>query len=162
MKDWFLGLQARDQRILLVGALVLGLVLAWAAIWLPMVRHRAALERGVAAERKTLHWMQQAATEVRVLRQRRHAAPARGGRSLLAIIDQSARAAGLGPGIRRIEPEGPQRIRVRLENVAFDKLMLWLDDLQRQSGALPEAVRIEQGEGAGLVDARLTLTAAGS
>ncbi len=47
-------------------------------------------------------------------------------RSLLAIIDQSSSVVGIKSSIKRLTPEGKNKVRVRVEDVAFDKLVEWL------------------------------------
>ena len=116
MKDWFANLEPRERLLLTGGGVVLLVLLLYLMIWEPVVGNYQALEDGVAEQKKTLLWMKQAAAEVKVL-QRSGSGTARGlgGRSLLAVVDQSARSGGLGPSIKRIEPEGSKGVKVWLE-----------------------------------------------
>lgn len=47
-------------------------------------------------------------------------------RSLLSIIDKSGASVGIKSSIKRLTPEGDKKVRVRVEDVAFDQLMKWL------------------------------------
>jgi len=159
VKEWFEALPPRDRAMVLGGSLLTAVLLAWALVWHPLVAEVRDLEDEVAGLRGQLDWMQQAAAEVRQLQ--RTVAGSRpqglGGRSLLAVVDQSARSAGLATGLKRVEPDGQARAKVRLEQVPFDNLMRWLGQIRRQYGIRALNVRLERGEGAGLVNARLTL-----
>jgi general secretion pathway protein M len=106
--------------------------------------------------------MKQTAAQVKAL-QRSGGAAARGlgGRSLLAVVDQSARSGGLGDAIKRIEPEGSKGAKVWLEGVAFDPMILWLGKLTKTYGIGTGVITIEP-QGGGRVNARLTLLEPGS
>ena len=77
----------------------------------------------------------------------------------VVIVDQTLRARGLDRALRRSQPTTSNGIRVEFENVAFDDLVLWLDDLGSQyamqvaSGSTSDAVQLTY-DGAGT----LTLT----
>jgi general secretion pathway protein M len=157
MKDWFAGLEPRERLLLGGGGGVLLVLLLYLMIWEPMAGSYQTLKGGVAEQKKTLVWMKQAAAELKLL-QRGGSSTARGlgGRSLLAVVDQSARSGGLGPAIKRIEPEGRKGVKVWLEGVAFDPMILWLGKITRTYQIETSIITIEP-QGGGRVNARLTL-----
>ncbi|HEB98484.1 MAG TPA: type II secretion system protein M [Thiotrichales bacterium] len=159
MRDWFESLPPRDRAMVLGGGVLALLLLAWAFLWHPLVVKARDLEAEVEGLQGQLAWMQEAAAEVRRLQ--RTVAGSRpqglGGRSLLAVVDQSARSAGLAAGLKRVEPDGQARAKVRLEQVPFDNLMRWLGQIRRQYGIRALNVRLERAEGEGQVNARLSL-----
>ena len=162
MKDWFLGLEPRERLLVFGGAVVLLLLLLYLLIIEPISSSYTALRQGVAEQRKTLLWMQQAARQVQALkRSSPGAARGLGGRSLLAVVDQSARSGGLGDAIKRIEPDGTKGVKVWLEGVAFDPMVLWLGNLTRSYQIETSIVTIEP-LGNGRVNARLTLLEPGA
>ena len=108
------GLALTDPRERLLAALAY-----WLLLWQPLV---AARERSRAA----VTTLQQATTEASaqvsaILASRKLAAP-RPVRSLFALIDSSAREAGLMSAQTRIEPLGEDRVRVSMDGVSFDQL----------------------------------------
>ncbi len=157
MKDWFANLEPRERLLISSGGVVLLVLLLYLMIWEPVAGNYQALKDGVAEQKKTLLWMKQSAAELQVLR-RRGSTNARGlgGRSLLAVVDQSARSGGLGPSIKRIEPEGSKGVKVWLEGVAFDPMILWLGKITRTYQIETSLITIEP-QGGGRVTARLTL-----
>lgn len=157
MKDWFAGLERRERMLVAGGGAVLLVLLLYMMIWEPIAGSYRALQDGVAEQKQTLVWMQQAAAELQLL-QRSGSGTARGlgGRSLLSVVDQSARSGGLGPAIKRIEPEGGKGVKVWLEGVAFDPMILWLGKITRTYQIETSIVTIEP-QGGGRVNARLTL-----
>lgn len=163
MKAWWLGLQASERRILIIGAVVLLLVLPYFGLWLPLQDQVATLEKEVKEQQAVKRWMQQAAAEVKQLGG--NVAPVamqpRDGRSLLAVVDQTAKRSGLGPGLKRLEPEGQGAVRVWLEQVVFDDMVRWLAGLEQQNGLRVNTITIDRQDAPGLVDVRMTLEAPG-
>ena len=157
MKDWFAGLERRERMLVTGGGAVLLVLLLYTMIWEPIAGSYRALQDGVAEQKQTLVWMKQAAAELQLL-QRSGSGTARGlgGRSLLSVVDQSARSGGLGPAIKRIEPEGGKGVKVWLEGVAFDPMILWLGKITRTYQIETSIITIEP-QGGGRVNARLTL-----
>lgn len=157
MKDWFLGLDPRERKLVAGGAAVLLLLLLYVMVWEPVVGNYSALRENVAAQRQTLAWMQESAAKVQSLR-RSTSGSSQGlaGRSLLAVVDQSARSDGLGSFIKRIEPDGSKGVKVWLEGVGFDPMILWLGKLTRTYQIETSIISIEP-QGSGRVNARLTL-----
>lgn len=160
MREWWEGLGTRERFIVIAGSVILVPFVLWVLVWRPLIGNVIQLEQEVASQRENVVWMQNAAAELQQLRgSGAQAAAGLGGRSLLAVVDQSARSAGLGNGLKRIEPDTADAVRVRLEGVAFDALLQWLDLLSRQHGILASLVSVERESGPGQVNVRLTLNA---
>ena len=156
MKDWFLGLELRERKLVGGGAALLLLLLLYLMIWEPIADSYTDLRDGVQQQQETLAWMQQAAAQIRALQGSGGSARGLGGRSLLAVVDQSARSGGLGNAINRIEPDGSKGVKVWLEGVAFDPMILWLGKMVKSFQIEPSIITLEP-VGGGRVNARLTL-----
>lgn len=159
MKDWFLGLAMRERVIVAGGAAFLLILILWLGAWVPLSERVDQLEQTVTVQQETLDWMRNATAEIQQLRRQGGApvATGLGGRSLLAVVDQAAKSAGLSSGLKRIEPEGTDRVRVRFEQIPFDTFMRWLDSLNRQYGVFTQTITVEREEAPGRVNVRLTL-----
>ena len=156
MKEFLDKLSERDRMLLAVAVsavIVAGMILAWHSFSGRIDR----LQDIVADQHMTLDYMKQSAREVQSLRGQ---APQRssGGQSLMALMDKTARQAGLSGAVKRIEPEGQNKVRVRLEGAVFDDLMRWLEALGGGYGIQVESVTIDRQDTIGMVNARLTLT----
>jgi general secretion pathway protein M len=100
--------------------------------------------------------MREAAGEVRALqRSAPRRAPAAGG-SLLGQVDRLARQAQVKDRIRRLQPEGEAMVRVEIEATDFNRLIGWLDRLQKQ-GVETTSLSLTRVEDTNEADARLTL-----
>lgn len=154
MKAWWNGLQARERQLLLIGAGMLAALAYWLLLWQPLV---AARERSRAA----VTTLQQATTEASaqvsaILASRKLAGP-RPVRSLFALIDSSAREAGLMSAQTRIEPLGEDRVRVSMDGVSFDQLAAWLEGLDRTEGVDINEWSVDRALVPGVVNASMTL-----
>lgn len=151
------ALAPRERRALSLGALVLGALLGWLLVWEPQVAARDAWRLRVAAAEADLAWMRAVAPRVQAGGATAPAAGAPDGRSLLARVDASAREAGLGNALLRVEPIAAGQVRVTLEQAGFDGLMRWLETLSSTQGVRVTELSAQRGDGVGLVDARVSL-----
>ena len=159
MKDWFDSLEARERIFVIAGAFFTLVALVYILVWMPFDRQHQQLASRVDSWQRSLQELGPlsalAASGTQATRQGggegRAQAP-------IIIIDQTLRGRGLYPFLSRSQPT-PGGIRVELQGVAFDDLVLWLGDLDDQygmhvqSGSLSRAAQAGQGR----VNANLTL-----
>ncbi|HEC20310.1 MAG TPA: type II secretion system protein M [Gammaproteobacteria bacterium] len=162
MKDWFMALETNERRMLLGGGTLLLVMLLYVGIWEPLSNKVATLRASTAEQTALLAWMRSAAQEVKQLRGRAGstAIPASGG-SLLSLVDRTARSGRLGGALKRVQPDGDQKVRVWLEAASFDDLVRWLATLETRHGVHVESSVFQALEAPGKVDARLVFTAGG-
>ena len=157
-RQWWQAREAREQRVLGLGAAAVAVLLGWALAWHPLAAARDALRTRVAAQRADLVRMQADGARVAALRsQGARAKVERQGKSLLALADASARGVQLGNALKRVEPLGPKSVRVSLEAASFDAVADWLDGLARDFGVIATDFSADRVEGVDLVNARITL-----
>ncbi|HXH03412.1 MAG TPA: type II secretion system protein M [Candidatus Competibacteraceae bacterium] len=165
MREWWLAREPRERWLLGGGALAAVALLAYALLWIPFQRHLDDARQSVAALRQDLAWMQQAAQQLRQLETARATARGQAGGpapSLLTLVDLTARSAGLGTALNRVEPQGDRQVRVRLEQAAFDTLLRWLAELERSHGVTLVNASLERLAESGRVSARLVLQGPGA
>ena len=161
MKAWLYSLESRERMLLAAGVGLLVLFLLYILVWSPLHSGYDSLRSTVDEQRTTALWMQESAqTLTRLKRSSGRAVQGLGGRSLLSVADSTARAGGLGPALKRVEPEGRDSVRVWLDGASFDVLVKWLGTLSTNFGINAETVTLERSSTAGRVNARLTLQAA--
>lgn len=158
MQQRLATLEPRERRFLLVGAAAIFLGIVFFGLVQPLHRYHDGLENKVAQERELVAWLQGAA-EVIHARGPARAAGNRSG-SLLTIADSSARAAGLGGALQRIQQEGSDGVRVRLESASFDSVVVWLETLARQHGISVDEMSLDRADAPGRINASLTLSRA--
>ena len=164
MKSWWNSLNERERWLVAGSAVLVPLFLSYTLIWQPFHNRLQNLRQTVALQRQELAWMRQAAVEIKQLggttsssRPRRQ-----GQQSLLTLVDQSARTAGLGTALKRIEPQGEDKLRVQFEQVGFDQLIHWLGSLEQDYGVTLVNATVDRQTESGRVDARLILQGSAS
>jgi len=160
MKSWWQSLSLRERWLIGAGAGLLAVLLGYALLWLPLQDELRGLRETVAVQRTELAWMRQAAAQIQRLEQ--EAATGRSStrqqsRSLLIVVDQAARTAGLETAIKQIEPQGNNQLRIQLERVGFDQLISWLGALRQEHAITTVNGVFDRQAGSGLVNARLIL-----
>jgi general secretion pathway protein M len=151
------ALASRERGVLVAGAVVLLAVLAFVLVWEPLAQSRDALRTQVQAGEADLAWMRAAAPQVRERAANAPAPVSNDGRSLLARADASAREAGLGNSLLRVEPVSDRQVRVYFQQAGFDPLMRWVEALSAQGSLRVGEFSARRAEGVGVVDANLSL-----
>ena len=160
MNDWFDNLEAREQIFVVSGAVIVVVALIYALFWLPLDRSHRQAQQSVAA------W-EQSLAELGPLRalvaNAGSVSSPQGlvdtGQAPIIIVDQTLRSRALEQYRRRSQPTTSNGIRVELESVPFDELVLWLGDLSEQYGLHVQAGSLSAiaQAGPGRVNASLTL-----
>lgn len=162
MTAWWEGLQARERAWIAGGLLALLTALAWAYVWQPVVETRDRERVRVAEQLALIEWLD-AVTPVAVeLRRTATPATAMEGRSLLGLVDETARAGGLAEALQRIEPAGDGQVRVWFGEADFAAVMSWLERLAAAHPVTVEQLNAERAAQAGRVNVRITLAHFGS
>ena len=159
MKDWFLKLSQRERYMVLAAVFVIVVFLLYLLIWQPVAKDYAKTRKNVAMAEETITWMQSAAREVKQLRGSGGtlATHQQGKQFILGLIDKTAKAAGLGSVLKRVQPEGDTGVKIWFEAAPFDVLINWLDTIQSQHGLVVNEINVEQTEATGLVNVRVSL-----
>ncbi|TPW09735.1 MAG: proteinral secretion pathway protein M [Halothiobacillaceae bacterium] len=162
MKEYFAQLAPSEKRTVVMGGVVLVIALLYALVWDPVMSGVAGLRQTVAENRALVVWMQSAAHEIKTAQANRgqRGSVQRGGQSLLALVDQTARQGGLGDALKRVEPKGNDEVRVRLEQASFDEMVTWLTLLQRNYAVTVDTIAIDREATPGRVNVTLALKGA--
>lgn len=150
------NLAPRERRLVIGGALVLGVLLAYLLIWEPLAQAHARRLAALDSARALAVRIEQAAALV----QARQSPGGASSGSLLAVIDQSSQRAALGKTPSRVQPDGAgdRSVKVWFDDVPFDPLLRWIGELQTRHGVSIASAEFAQGSAAGLVNVQLTLS----
>jgi type II secretory pathway component PulM len=151
---WFQAQSPRDQRVAAIGAVVVGLLLIF-GVFVPLDTSVSRATARVQHKQSDLAWMHSVAPQVAAAGAAVTAPTSQ--RSLIVVIDSSARESGLGSSLNSSEPNGPGALRVRLDKAPFDTLVVWLAKLSQQNGIHVESATIDAAGPPGLVNAGIVL-----
>jgi general secretion pathway protein M len=154
MKVWWEKLSSRERLVAAGGAALTLALMVYALAWQPFQASSFRLRQSVAEQRAELVLMRQMAEEIKRLGGSDGKPKAADGRSLLTLVDQTARAAGLGAALKRVTPQDADRLSAQFDAVEFDKLLPWLGALERDHRIAIVNLSVDRAA-AGLVNARV-------
>lgn len=155
-KQWLSTLAPRERVMVLGGGAALAVTLLFLTIWEPLLKTHERRQADLDTARVLANRLEEIAAAAQRAPRNGSAAVNRN-LSLLAAVDQSAKAGTLSKPPARIQPEGDAEVKVWLEDVPFEALVRWLADLEARYGIRAQTAEIERQSGAGLVNARLSL-----
>ena len=156
LRAWFDRLMPREQRIVLIGAVLAACLVLFVAL-LPLERKVSAAQQRVATRQSDLDWIRSMASRLATLK---NTTPQGGNESLVVLVDRVARDTGIARALSGSQPGSNGTLSVRLEQVAFDSLTAWAAALLQQHGVRVVSASIDHTATAGVVSATITLRAA--
>ena len=155
VRVWYDGLAQREQRMVAGGGVIVGLLLLFGALLMPL---QAATTRAVTrsdSHRADLAWMRSHADEIRA---GTLALPRETSEAPVVLVDRVGRENGLATAFRGSQPSaGGHGVRVQLEAAPFDTMITWLASLEENYGLSIDTVTVERGTKPGVVNATITL-----
>jgi general secretion pathway protein M len=152
LRAWYAGLQEREQRVVAVGAVAVGILILVLGILMPLHSAVSNARESNQTKRADLAWMQLNAAEIR----------SKGGQILpdtgeapVVVVDRVGREAGLTEALRGTQPNGTG-VRVQLEGAPFDTLIAWLATLDEHYGLAVETITVDRAARPGMVNATVT------
>lgn len=159
MAYWF-QLKPNERLMIMVAGGLLLIFLIYSVLWEPYTDKVQRLEKNIVEQKELVQWLSQSAQEVKKLRAQStgNGAGRRGGQSLLSLIDQTAKRANLGSSVKRVEPDGSDRVRVWLERAAFDDVARWLEQVEKDYALNIETAIVDNDDNPGRVSARIVFS----
>lgn len=151
MSEWLEDLQPREKVLVSLATVFVVFAIIYFLMWQPYVSGKKQLTSSIETQQRVLAELQQLKGRVSAPGSDQSAPVANRNESLVVVVDTTLRANGLYQSLKRSQPAGDNGIRVELENVAFDSLVVWLGDvgnkydLQVQTGSFSVPVNAEPG-----------------
>jgi general secretion pathway protein M len=152
LRAWYAGLQKREQRVVAVGAVAVGVLILVLGILWPLHSAVSSARESNATKRADLAWMQANAAEVRA---KGSNLVADTGEAPVVVVDRVGRESGLTSALRGTQPNGTG-VRVQLEGASFDTLLTWLATLDERYGLAVETITVDRAARPGVVNATVT------
>jgi general secretion pathway protein M len=152
LRIWYTGLQQREQRVVLIGAILLSVMVLVGGILLPLQSALSSVVQGTETKRDDLAWMHLHAAEVRAASA---LLPPDTGEAPVVVVDRVGREAGLASALRGTQPSATG-VRVQLEAAPFDTMITWLETLDRRYGLAIESITVDRNVAPGMVNASIT------
>jgi general secretion pathway protein M len=154
LRAWYAGLEEREQRVVLIGAIALGLIVLVGGILLPMQSAVSGAQKSAAAKREDLAWMRAHEAEIRSSAP----PPADTGEAPVVLVDRVGRESGLAGALRGTQPNATGGVRVQLEAAPFNAVVTWLDSLDNRYGVAIESITLDRSAAPGIVNANISFS----
>lgn len=157
LKQWLDNLAPRERWIVLGGAAVLAVVLAYLLVWEPIQVSLADQRDRIERQRAELGELVRIREQVERLREQARDREPASDTAPLSAANEAANSMGLGSALQRVEPRGDDRVQVWFEAAAFQDLIRWLQTMQSEHRLTVANATIERHTEPGRVTAQLTL-----
>jgi general secretion pathway protein M len=147
---WFYQQSRRDQIALIICALCMSAALLWLAIIKPINTAASDSERRLQTSIATLARVQSLAANLQYFENQQNNRPRQQQISIVGVIDQSSRSAGLSFSSVNPSANG-QEATVRFDNAELPAMLQWLYDLENSYQAQIEDLRLNGSTQAGYV-----------
>jgi general secretion pathway protein M len=154
LRAWYAGLQEREQRMVVIGGVVVAVLILVLGILMPLQSAVSSAVKRNETQRVDLAWMQTNAPEIRAAGNQ---VAGDTGEAPVVLVDRVAREAGLAGALRGTQPNGTG-VRVQLEAAPFDTLVSWLTTVDERHGLAIESITVDRGAQPGMVNASITFT----
>ena len=153
LKSRWYDLQTREQQVLRLSAIFLGLPLFYLLIIDPVYSSRNDAEQRLQSTHEAFSVMQQQAFDLKASLSNPEIS---GSGSLLTQVESSAQKEGLRSALKRLQPSGNNQIQVSLEGASYKQIMQWLSNLHHQ-GVRAQRVDIQVDSKSDLLGVQLLL-----
>jgi general secretion pathway protein M len=162
LQAWFNKLEKRERHTLLAGAAVVLISIFYLAVWDPVFSTLQSEKQRYQSQRQLLSWMKDAGAEIGMLQSSGASMASRfSNQSLPSLVERSAITSGVKPFIKKQESD-TRSVKVQLENADFDRLVIWIHDMQDKYAIQASKIHIEPQQAPGAVNVGITLERSGS
>ena len=157
LRNRFDKLEKREKHTVIGGSVALLVMLFYLAVWDPVFSTLEAEKQRYQSQRQLLVWMNDTASEISKLQAAGGSSASRfRNQSVSSLVDRSAITTGVKPFIKKQESD-TSGVKIQLEQADFDRLIVWINDLQQKYAIQASKINIEPQQQAGTVNARVTL-----
>ncbi|MCW9014200.1 MAG: type II secretion system protein M [Gammaproteobacteria bacterium] len=157
LKNWLNSLATRERYIVITGAIALLISLFYLIVWEPVFNHLETQQQHYQSQRQLLNWMQDAAEEARLLQSSGAQTASRfNNQSVSSLAERSALSMGVKRNISKQE-SNKKGVNIQLQQADFDRVILWLNDMQTKYNITASNIQIEKQAIAGAVNVRVAL-----
>ncbi|MGB0845541.1 MAG: type II secretion system protein GspM [Thiolinea sp.] len=160
MKAWFTALSERERNLVLIGGFLLLAIIVFFYGWKPLQRYKADLERDISATLEDREFIRDAERQVKELEVAKKSK---------RVVDTTTSVQILAnpllqryqlnkPGVLvRSEAKSKDAVSLKLENAAFDPLIRFIGDMERQHNIKVSSMALIPTKTIGLTGVDLTL-----
>ena len=151
------GLEKRERFIVIVGFIFLIFSLFFLIIWEPVFSELEKQQQHYQSQRQLLAWMKGTSREIQSLQSPGTQSLSRfKNQSISSLVERSSQSLGIKQYIKKLD-SNKKGVKVQLEQANFDRIILWLHDLERKYRIQSSSIKIEPQKEPGAVNAQIML-----
>jgi general secretion pathway protein M len=144
----------KDRQALLALSVFAAVLIFVYVIYLPLEAYHDRARQNAEVSQELYQWLKSKEKQAKAVSKKPKGAGSSND-SLLTQVTETSKNNGLS--LKRVQPEGNDKIRLWLEDVPFNQVLIALDKLQSERGLKIEEVSIDR-KAPGKVDARATIS----
>ena len=153
----FDAMEKRERHMVIAAFIIIVISLFYALLWDPIFTNLDEQKLRYQSQGQLLAWMKQQNQHITVLRASGAQSTQRfKNQSTSSLVERSAQSMGINTFIKK-QTADKKEVKIELEQVNFDQMLLWLNDLQQKYAIQASSVKIERQERPGAVNARISL-----
>lgn len=153
IKDWFLSLDERDQKITIGGAIAMGFFILYFGLLGPINNSASSLQVEVRSKQKTIDWMKK---QVNIIRSNKSGNGATvSNLPLTSIVNNTTKKYSLP--VSRRDSQSQNEMQVWFDNVAFDSFLNWASEVKSKYGVTIVSVNVRGRDRDGITSINVKL-----
>jgi len=151
--QWFNSLDQKDQRITIIGAISLAILIVYFMLLSPLNDSVTELENKVASQQKTINWMKQQVPLIRG-----NTASGDNNQSqlpLASVVNNTTKTYSLP--VSRRDSKSPNEMQIWFDNVSFNSFLQWSSELSSKHGITIVTVNIRSRDRDGIASINVKL-----
>jgi general secretion pathway protein M len=151
------ALEKREKIIVIAGFIFLLFSMFFLLIWEPVFSELDKQQQSYQSQRQLLNWMKGTSQQIQSLRSSGAQSSSRFDKqSISSLVERSSTSLGIKQYITKLD-SNKKGVKVQLEQANFDRIILWLHDLESKYGIQSSNIKIEPQEASGTVNAQISL-----
>ncbi len=151
------ALEKRERNIVIAGFIFLVFSLFFLIIWDPIFSELDNQQQSHQSQQQLLGWMKEKSQEIRSLQSSGAQSSSRfKNQSISSLVERSSQSMGIKQYIKKLA-SNKKGVKVQLEQADFDRIILWLHDLESKYGIQSNSIKIEPQKAPGTVNAQIML-----
>lgn len=156
MKEKWQQLSDKDRQLALSSLAIIAVIFCYFFLFRPLHNGIENLHEEVVQQQSLLTWMEPTAKQI--LNLRTHRVVESTHLALLPLLEQSLKSTDLNKQVGELSQTEASKVKINFKLVAFDKLIIWLDDIWKKYGIEADEINVTPKMPTGYVEATLVLT----
>ena len=151
------GMEKRERHMVIVASIIVIITLLYAVIWEPVFSELDNQRQRYQSQHQFLVWMKEKTRDIKSLQSSgAHSTDRFNKLSISSLVERSAQSMGIKAFIKK-QTSDKKGVKIELEQADFDRIILWLNDMQQKYAIQTSSIKIEKQDKPGTASVHVTL-----